>query len=44
MKVNIRPDLSVVLQAGVYESEENCVKNFRVYLQGLQMVLRREGN
>lgn len=40
LKIIVRPDLNVVLQVGIYESEENCLRNFRFYLQSLQMVLR----
>ena len=42
LKINVRPDLSVVLQLGIYESEENCLKNFRFYLQSLQLVLKSQ--
>lgn len=40
LRVSVRPDLTVVLQAGLYEDEENATRNFRLYLQTLEMLLK----
>lgn len=39
MKIIVRPDLNVVLQAALYTTEEDCIYAFKFYLQSLQMAL-----
>lgn len=39
LKINIRPDLSVVLQIGAINPSEDAIKILKFYLQSLQMVL-----
>jgi hypothetical protein len=40
LKIVIRPDLSAILQAGVYASDEESLASFRFLLQSLQAALR----
>lgn len=40
LKIVVRPDLTVLLQAGVYAGEEDSLQSFRFYLQSLQAALR----
>lgn len=40
LKIVIRPDLSVVLQAALYAGEDDHVQNFQFYLQSLEAALQ----
>lgn len=40
VKIIVRPDLTVIIQAGLYSADEDSLASFRFLLQTLQGVLR----
>jgi hypothetical protein len=40
LKIVIRPDLSAIIQVGIYSADEESEASFKFYLQTLQAVLR----
>jgi hypothetical protein len=40
LKINIRPNLDVILQIYAKEDTEESEKEFKIYLQTLQLVLK----
>ncbi len=40
LKIIVRPDLTMLIQAGLYSGDEESVVSFRFLLQSLQAVLR----
>lgn len=43
LKINIRPDLNVVIQMGMIDPSEDALKNAKFLLQSLQIILQENG-
>lgn len=43
LKINVRPDLNVVIQIGMIGPSEDAMKNLKFFLQTLQLILQENG-
>jgi hypothetical protein len=40
LKINIRPNLMVVIQVGVVDDNQECLEYFKFYLETLELILK----